>query len=55
MPVKEREFKIRIKIKDTRKTTIQYKSVTHAYDSPLARAVRKQKDYKPPIHGRRKK
>jgi len=58
--VKERRFKVRVKVKDTRKSTIQQKSITHAYDSPLARAVRNKKrnklaDYRPPTHGKRKK
>ena len=58
--MEERKFRPRIRIKDSRKTKIQYKSAKKAYDSPLAKAVRDQKrkkhaDYKPPIHGSNKK
>ncbi len=50
------KFKVKIKIKDSRKKTVQQKSATHAYDSPVAKAVRHgRSDYRPPIHGRRKK
>ena len=55
--MKERKFSPRIKVTDDRKSNIQRKSATSAYDSPLARAVRNKRraDYKPPIHGKRKK
>ena len=52
--MEERKFKPRIKIVDDRKSQIQKKSATHAYDSPLAKAVRKHRDYKPPIKGKKK-
>lgn len=47
------KFKVKVKMKDSRKSKIQPKSATKAYDSPFAKAVRK--DYKPPIHGKGKK
>lgn len=40
---------------DGRKSNIQPKSAERAYDSPLAKAVRKQKDYKKPSSYKRKK
>ena len=57
--MKERRFKVKIKVKDTRKSNIQYKSATHGYDSSIARAVRNKKrgkpaDYRPPVHGKNK-
>jgi len=49
------KFRVKIKIKDDRKSKIQQKSAERAYDSPFAKARRKQTDYKPPKHGKRQK
>jgi len=56
--MKERKFGVKLKIRDDRKSNIQRANKYQSTDSPLARAVRGAKpraDYKPPIHGRKKK
>jgi len=65
--MKEREFKVKIKIQDDRNRRTQRASSEVSTDSPLARAIRKERekartkkiqkkypDYKPPDHGKRK-
>lgn len=55
------KFRVKVKVKDDRKSNIQHKSVERAYDSPFAKARREQRkqraqaDYKPPKHGKRQK